>query len=207
MEILTDIAAEHNKKTILLACQRQVDLKVEAGFYNLLGLSEDKYRAVYQKLLVSAITQRFPPDGILALVEPRIPFFTQVELLGITKNPGVFMKPVHDVGRKPYCVWLKVIGRQDETMRRGLYPAEIIIGLPKNLRPADPFEGISAFEEVLERAFVNLPGGHFERPLGITGCAPAVRSLCLDRFLGKPRITHTYLDEFDGLVGLLAVHR
>lgn len=206
MEILTDIAAEHNKKTILLACQMQVDLKVEAGFHNLLGISEDKYRAVYQQLLVSAITQRFPPEGILALVEPRIPFFTQIERLGIVRDPAVFISPIASF-KEPYFIWLKVLGKNDEIAKQGLSTRRIIEKLPKIFRPASPFEGINAFREVLETSFVNLPGDHIEKVPGLVENPTGMRCLCLDYYHGKPRITHTYLDEFDGLVGLLAVHR
>lgn len=206
MEVSRSLRAEDARYTTQVSGQRQVELKIAAGFHRLLGQTEREYRATCQQLVEMALASPFPTDGILALVETRILFFTQLEFLGITRDPAVFLTPLPD-GETPYYVWMKIVGRGDEMARKGLSTSEMIRNLPPDLRPANPFEGIANFAQVLGQSFVNLPGGRLKKPLGITGCASAVRSLCLDRFFGQPRITHTYLNEFDGLVGLLAVQR
>lgn len=205
MEVLTNPTA-YTKHTTLASCQRQVEQKIKGEFHKLVGEAEENYRSFYQRLIEAAADSTSPQDFIISLVEPRIPFFIQTERLGIMRDPAVFMTPVRPC-REPYFVWLKVLGKNDEIARQGLSTGHVIERLPRTLRPANPFEGISVWEEVLQTSFVNLPGGDIEKVPGLVEVAERTKSLCLDRYHGRARITHTYLSDFDGFVGTLVAYR
>jgi len=142
------------------------------------------------------------------LVEPRIPFFEQAQLLGITVDPAVFYTPICERGRKPYGVWLKVVGREDELVKQGLHFDKVAERLPSHLRPATHYEGINAdIEVLLKHIFVLFPGGAYEQIPGMISGIRKARTLALERFLGVPRVSHYYTDFYDSLGGLLTAYK
>ncbi len=187
-------------------CEVLVSAKVQSGFHQELGMSEATYRNSFQDAVESLVGQEDSEQGVLALVEERISFVRQVELLGIDIDPGIFYEVVHHQDKKPYGMRLAVIApRAAFVPGIGNY-VKALANLPADLRPATPFEGINGeVEEILARSFVALPGGDYKELGILTGGSR--RFLCLDRYLGKPRISHVRFNGQDPLVGILAARK
>lgn len=189
-------------------CNSQLEAKIRFGFHTRLDVSETSFRQNYHDAINDIVLGDHYSDGLPTLVEPRIPFFEQARLSGITIDPAVFYTPVCDRERKPYGVWVKVVGKEDELVQQGLRFDQVVRKLPSHLRPATPYEGIGTnIDSLLQRTFVIFPGGIYESVLGITGSTGNIRALTLERFLGTPRITHYYLDSYDSLGGLLTAYK
>lgn len=190
-------------------CNSQLEAKIKSGFHTRLDVSETSFRQSYRNAINDIVLGDHYIDGLPTFVEPRIPFFEQAQLLGIAIDPAVFYTPVCDRGRKPYGVWAKIIGKENELVQEGLHFDQVVRRLPSDLRPATPYEGIGINPETLldDDAFVIFPSGTYEGLLGITGGTGNVRALTLERFLGTPRITHYYLDSYDGLGGVLTAYK
>lgn len=187
-------------------CDALVSAKIQSGFHRELGIGEAEYRDSFQDAVKDLIKQKDSQQGVLALVEERIPFVRQLELLGIEMDPGIFYEVVNHQDKKPYGVWLAVI-----TPRAVFVPGvdsftKAITNLPTNLIPATPFEGINGeVGNILAKAFVALPGGDYKEPGILTGGSR--RLLCLDRYLGNPRISHVRFNKQDPLIGILAARK
>lgn len=188
-------------------CDALVSAKIRSGFHKELGMGEAEYREVFQEAIESLVCkQRDSQSDMPALVEERIPFVRQLELLGIEMNPGIFYEVVNHQDKKPYGVWLAVI-----TPRAVFVPGvdsftKAITNLPTNLIPATPFEGINGeVGNILAKAFVALPGGDYKEPGILTGGSR--RLLCLDRYLGNPRVSHVRFNRHDPLIGILAARK
>lgn len=190
-------------------CNSQLEDKIKFGFHTKLDISETSFRQSYQAAINDIVLGNLHSDGLPTLVEPRIPFFEQAQLLDIPVEPLVFYRPVFDRDRKPYGVWVKVIGKKDELGKEGLHFDQVVKRLPSDLRPATPYEGIGINPETLldDDAFVIFPNGTYEDVLGIARGTGNVRALTLERFLGTPRITQYFLDSYDGLGGVLAAYK
>lgn len=189
-------------------CNSQLKAKIKFGFHERLNVSEDSFKQSYRGAINDIVLGDHHSDGLPTLVEPRIPFFDQAQLLGIAIDQAVFYTPVCDRGRKPYGVWVKVVGREDELVKQGLHFNKVAERLQAHLRPATPYEGINAdIEVLLKHIFILFPGGIYEQIPGITGGTRGVRTLALERFLGAPRISHYYTDFYDSLGGLLTVYK
>lgn len=191
-------------------CNSQLEAKIKFGFHTRLDDSENSFRQSYHDAVNDIVLGNHNSNGLPTLVEPRIPFFEQAQLLGISVDPAVFYTPVCDRGQKPYGVWVKVVGREDELVRQGLHFDKVAEKLPAHLRPATPYEGINAdIEVLLKHIFILFPGGIYEQIPGITGGTRGVNTLALalERFLGTPRISHYHTDFYDSLGGLLTAYK
>ena len=190
-------------------CLRQINFKIADGYHLTLGKTPEQYTADFDQIIQQAVLEPTVPQGMLVLVDPRVPFRKQVSLRGVDMDPAVFYIPQHYPSGRPYVAYLEVIGGEHDLIKRGLSPRNVIKHLPVHLRPASPMEGINAdIDNILERIFVNMPGGAFiEEDILVKGSSIRTRTLCLEKFLGKSRITHKYLDEFDGLIGMLVAYR
>lgn len=190
-------------------CNSQLEAKIKFGFHERLDVSENSFKQSYRDAINDIVLRDHYSDGLPTLVEPRIPFFEQAQLLGIAIDPAVFYTPVCDRGREPYGVWVKVVGREDELVKQGLRFDKVAERLPDHLRPATPYEGIDAdIEVLLKHIFILFPGGIYEQSPSMTGGTRArTLALALERFLGAPRISHYYLDFYDSLGGLLTAYK
>lgn len=198
----------HIPEQLQQICNSQLEAKIKSGFPTRLGISEKDFEQSYSDAIDEILYGDHHSDGLPTLVEPRIPFFEQARLSGISIDPAVFYTPVCDRERKPYGVWVKVVGKEDELVRQGLRFDQVVRKLPNHLRSVTPYEGIGTnIDSLLQRTFVIFPGGTYESALGITGSAGNIRALTLERFLGIPRITHYYLDFYDSLGGLLTAYK
>lgn len=169
-----------------------IDLKLRAGFHTILGKSSKDYSDQFKELAKPFLEN--PVEGAhLTLVEERIPLETQIKALGISINESVFryQESEHD---KPHVEWLRVIPRV-----RSLPTKSQLEGLPNGLRAATPFEGINCEIPSLMRESVSLAmaGGDESRQ----------SALVLERFLGKPRVSFTYLSDSDQHIDILAAIR
>lgn len=190
-------------------CNSQLEAKIKFGFHERLDVSVDIFRQSYRAAINDIVLGDYF-DGLPTLVEPRIPFFEQTQLLGIAIDPAVFYTPVCDRGGKPYGVWVKVVGREDELVKQGLHFDKVAEGLPARLRPATPYEGINAdIEALLNHIFILFPGGIYEQIPGMINGRRGARTLALalERFLGAPRISHYRTDFYDSLGGLLTAYK
>lgn len=198
--------AELNNGDMRARCDALISTKIQSGFHKELGISEAEYRDSF-KDVVDSLTEQKPQQGVLTLVEERIPFVRQVALLGIEMDPGVFYGIAHNQDKKPYGAWLKAVRVQEVPLSGANNYAEAIVGLPADLRPATPFEGINAeVGNILAKTFVTLPGGEYEKAGILTGGSTRFRSLCLDTYFGKARISQVRLNQLDRLVGMLVAH-
>lgn len=115
---------------------------------------------------------------------------------------------LHDPDRQPYGVWLEVLGPRESPFLNTYSYQEAMASLPDHVRPATPFEGISAdMTRILAKNFVSLPGGEYKMPGILTGGSTRFRTLYLDSYLGRPRVSHIRLAEMDYLVGMLVAHK
>jgi len=188
-------------------CSALIEDKVTHRFHYELKMDENSYRDSFQEAVGTIMNSDSPSEAYVSLVEPRIPFIKQIELLGIGLNPAIYytVLPTH---QNPYGVYLNVIGSNEELLQRWGTYQDTIQSLPKNLRPATPFEGINAaFNSILTRKFVSLPGGRYKMPGVCTGGNAKNKVLCLEQFLGKPRISHIRLSKNDFLVGMLTAYQ
>lgn len=191
-------------------CNSQLEAKIKFGFHTRLDISENSFKQSYRDTINDIVSGDYYFDGLPTLVEPRIPFFEQAQLLGIAVDPAVFYTPVCDKGQKPYGVWVKVVGREDELVKQGLHFDKVAERLPPHLRPATPYEGINAdIEVLLKHIFILFPAGIYEHIPGITGSTRGVHthSLALERFLGAPRISYYHTNFHDSLEGLLTAYK
>lgn len=189
-------------------CNSQLEAKIKFGFHTRLNVNENSFRQSFHDAINEIIQGDHHSDGLPTLVEPRIPFFEQAQLLGIAVDPAVFYTPFCDRWRKPYGVWVKVVGREDELVKQGLHFDKVAERLPAHVRPATPYEGINAdIELLLKHIFILFPGGIYEQILDMTGSTRGIRTLALERFLGAPRISHYYTDFYGSLGGLLTAYK
>lgn len=187
-------------------CEALMDAKVQACFHEVLGMREGFYRDSFRKPIADLVSQGSSDLSMLALVETRIPFDQQRELLGIDKDPANSYKVIHNPSRLPYSVQLVVIlGREAFAPGIKSYP-QAIENLSGGLRSTTPFEGIgSEIEKILTISpAVLLPGGEYEMPGLLTGGSIRFDGLTLERYLGKIRIGRQRLDTPDHIVGILA---
>lgn len=201
--------AESLKVQIRRNCEALIFTKIRSSFHLELGMTSLKYEDSFRDAVEEAISKRgdFQGRTMLGLVEERIPFVRQLELLGIVLDPGIFYGVAHKPDKKPYAVWLEVFGSGEGSFLGSANYQEAIDRLPSGLRPATPFEGINTdFASVLNKSFVSLPGGEYDMPGVFTGGLMRFDTLCLDKYFGRPRISHVRLDKFDYLVGMLAAH-
>lgn len=188
-------------------CDKLIELKLDANFHRELGKSEVEYIRDYS-CAVDNVLVGGERVGQLVLVEPRIPFARQLELLGIVLDPAVFSRPSSNINLKPYARWVEVLTAADY---KGCHLTDMRMfmdNLPVGMRPASPLEGVNGdFYAILEESFVMMPGGCFDLADGtITGYNSKHSSLCLEEYKGLPRVSQIRLDQYDGLIGLLAVH-
>lgn len=197
---------QHTPDEVALICQKLLDSKISAGFPQELGFTKERYRTDFIPLIEQAV-ENSPPMGMIpVLVEPRVPFIRQLALSGIYLDPSVVQLPRQEKSRAPYLTWVRVLDRRDAVMSREPILKKVLEVLPQELRPATPYEGVNAdLESVLGHGFVYLPGGEIDKLKGsLTGESNFRGStFCLDRYLGKPRITSVPRDTYDGLMGLL----
>lgn len=189
-------------------CNTLINAKIESGFAHELRIEDATYLRSFQDAVDAAVraSQR-SSSQLLALVETRIPFKRQLELLGIDLNPAVFYG-VRLPQSGPYAVFLEVVRGQDAPFTQGANYTEAVRALPENLLPASPLEGINAdFQEILAQGFVALPGGEYDMPGIFTGGSTRFRTLCLETYLGRPRISHISFAERDALVGMLTAYK
>lgn len=191
-------------------CNSQLEIKIKSGFPTRLDISETSFRQSYRGAINDILLRDHYNDGLPTLVEPRIPFFEQAQLLGIAIDPSVFYTPVCDRGREPYGIWVKVVGREDELVKQGLRFDKVAERLPAHLRPATPYEGINAdIEVLLKHIFILFPGGIYKQIPGMVSGTGGVRTLALalERYLGVPRVSHYRTNFYDSLGGLLTAYK
>lgn len=190
-------------------CNALILAKTSSGFHRELGMDPAEYAASFGDAVEAVVSAGIDsPETVLAMVEERIPFTRQLELLGIDLDPGIFYEVVHHPERKPYGVWLEVLKSRGGPLANSTDYREGMANLPDHLRPATPFEGISAeVARILAKSFVSLPGGEYRMPAALTGGSTRLATLCLDEYLGRPRISHVRLAELDDLVGMLVAHK
>lgn len=190
-------------------CSALILSKIGRGFHLELGMNPPEYAASFRDAVEEVVSGGIDSQEVaLAMVEERIPFTRQLELLGIDLDPGIFYEVVHHPERKPYGVRLEVFKSREGPLANGNNYREGMASLPDHLRPATPFEGINAeVESILAKSFVSLPGGEYRMSAKITGGLMRLEAVCLDMYLGRPRISHVRLAELDELVGMLVAHK
>lgn len=188
--------------------ERQVEVLVSSGFGQEVRVSDEEYR-VEASDLVNAISDQSIPEGtILSLVEPRIPYRKQLELLGIKLDPAVLSDPKPPIEDSLYIALQRRFSSTGESSFLGYSLSQMTANLPDNLRPATPFEGIVNFQQLLSRGFVVFPGGDFSNSQWISFRESGQRRLlCLDTYLGQPRITEVYGRSMDPSIGVLTTVR
>lgn len=203
------MTAETHIQRIEQVCIDQINHKIADGYHLALGKTPEQYMGDFDQVIQQAVLEPTDMQAMLVLVDPRVPFREQVSLRGVDLDPAVFYIPRHYPSARPYVVYLEIIDGKNNLIRRGLNPRNIIRNLPTELRPASPMEGINAdIDYILGQMFVNMPGGAFiEEDILVGSSSTRTRTLCLERFLGRPRITHKYLDKFDGFIGMLVAQR
>jgi len=179
---------------------------IKNGFHKELNLTEDQFMDSYN-IAKQDLLSNIPSDGMPALVEPRIPFFDQAKLLGLGIDPAIFTTPIMEYN-KPYGVWLNIIQTTDSLVDPCEPFSSVMKKLPKEIRVATPFEAISVGSPLLDQKprFIVFPGGRTENHLPIVEGMSQV-SLAFEEFLGERRITYYYLNEYDGLGGLLVAQK
>lgn len=188
-------------------CDALVSTKIQRGFHRELGMNEAGYRDSFQAAIEGLIRKQEDFPGVLALVEERIPFVRQLELLGIEIDPGIFYEVVHHQDQKPYGVQLEAVASQEAPFPGTNSYTEAIAHLPACLRSVTPFEGINAeVGNILAKTFVVLSGGEYKMPGILTGGSTRFDSLCLDEYRGKIRISRVRFNTLDPLVGMLVAH-
>ncbi|MDO8573661.1 MAG: hypothetical protein Q7R77_02825 [Candidatus Daviesbacteria bacterium] len=189
-------------------CTTLIGTKIRSGFHLELEMTPLEYEDSFRDAVEELVNDGRDFQGtVLGLVEERIPFVRQLELLGIVLDPGIFYGVAYKPEKKPYAVWLEVFGSGEGPFSGSTNYQEAVERLPNGLRPATPFEGINTdFASVLNKNFVSLPGGEYKMPGILTGGLMRFDTLCLDKYLGRPRISHLRLDELDYLVGMLAAY-
>ncbi|MBI2021988.1 hypothetical protein HYS93_03900 [Candidatus Daviesbacteria bacterium] len=190
------------------SCCKQLTDKLAAGFHNELGKSPQVYLSEYAQAVLDVAGRNPTPQDLVALVEPRIPFRRQLELLKVALDPAVYAFPKQPVADRPYGVVLKVVDRTFPEIG-GLRLGGMVEGLPPDLRAATPFEGINGdMEEIVRRSFVAMPGGEVCPTSGFqTGLNGRFSIPCLETYLGQPRVSYIHPSSSDGLVGVLAAIR
>ncbi len=186
-------------------CATLIDANIQSGFASELHMSEAEYDRSFKQAVEDVMRAPFRPNGqLIALVETRIPFVRQLELRGIDLDPAIFYG-VELPKKDPYAVFLKVISTKEAPFAQGANYAEAVQSLPGDLRPASPLEGINAdVQKILAQSFVILPGGEYKMPPNILTSGSRSRSLCLERYFDRPRISQISFAEQDLSVGMLA---
>lgn len=190
---------EHGTRSL----EEQLEILLSANYPGEIGKTDAEYAAELRVSIQSA--QDISEEGVtLALVDPRVAFERQLKLLGINLDPSVFSKPVQESSR-PYVARLKLI-KPDDLSVSGYSLEERVRGLPEGLRPATPYEGLIPHKELLDNKFYVMPGGLFQISEGLYfGPEYSQRYLGMDRYFGKPRVSHVFKDTRDYLIGVLAV--
>lgn len=72
-------------------CETLVRTKIERGFHHELGIGPLEYAHSFENAIKSVVNCGRGPQGALpGLVEERIPFVRQLELLGVVLDPAIF---------------------------------------------------------------------------------------------------------------------
>lgn len=184
--------------------EEQLEILQLANYPGEIGKTGGEYDAEFRTPIQAA--QDIFEEGItLALVDPRVAFERQLELLGINLDPAVFSKPVQESSRRPYVARLRLI-KPDDPSVTGYSLGDRVRGLSWGLRPATPYEGLTTHNELLKDKFYVMPGGLLQRNEGLYfGLEYNQRYLAMERYLGKPRVSHVSKNTRDFLIGVLAV--
>lgn len=178
----------------ILLLEEQLENKIALGFHQALNKSEQQYRENFNNALENAkvLRKRMENDfGFPVLVEPRIPFRRQLELMKIDIDQAVFYEPLHFPNARPYAIWVSSFDH--------------LISLPKPYRDAMPLEGIQIKIPDSFRGFpvTTLDGGKYER-LPYAPDSKRARVLVLENFLGKYRVGQIHRYEICDRLGRLA---
>ena len=189
-------------------CEVLINQRIEKGFHRELGMTPAEYIHSFDNAIEDIARKEAAPEGaVLGLIDERIPFARQLELLGIELDPGVLEEVVTHSEKQPYAVWLKTIGPREGPFVGSRNYQEAINNLSGQSRPATPLEGISTnVADVIAKNYVSLPGGEYRTP-GVLTAGFRSDTLCLDRCFGRTRISHVPLNEIDYLVGMLVAYR
>lgn len=186
--------------------RRQAELLLAAGFAQEIHKTQSEYFIELVKASQSItepwLGQQLGRNNLYlrhVLVEPRIPFARQAQLLQIEVHPSVLLESENDK-KFVYVV-------SGKTFKDGFSIADIATKLPPDFRPANPEEGIVDFASILtEEGFSAFPGRQLKRPKGlIPSSEPPLSVVCLDRFLGRPRIIEMDLNDTDRSIGVFGV--
>lgn len=192
-------------------CLKQLDQRVAADYHWEVGQTQDRYRDQYLQLVDAGMSVELPlklKRGCLVVVETRIPFLRQAELLRIPVNPATYLRLKHQPEAAPYSVWCTTVGGLGSAeSRKSICLNEMMANLPGTLKPATPLEGIAyPFGSMRGLVLLAFPGGETAGGVYIWGDLPGRLALCLEKYQYTIRVSHTKLDQFDSLVSLLAVH-
>lgn len=181
-------------------CNHQTKVRIESGFAQALGISEEELVGRYDQAVTTLVDS--PVAGAIpAVVEPGIEFADQVSLLGLDMNPAVFYKPVSERD-EPYGVWLQTIDKDHPLRGSSRTFIALLEQLPTSRRAANPFEGISIPQPLGDgKIFMLFPGGVCESAANWvrSGAHPIndgvnPMSLAVETYLGRTRISNYYLD-------------
>ena len=187
----------------VMSLKDQTELLIRAGYPKELGMSEDEYED--EAAIAVALSDPLK-NTIPTLVEQRIDFKRQLDLLGLALDPAVFTFPSTQENNLTVS-HLFVISRMYGAEGGMTLPA-IAESLKEPLRPANPFETLPVYESVLKKSNVALIGGSFDRLPGLqTGSEEIRRMLVLENFLGKPRISYEFSENKDAYLGLLVAQK
>lgn len=181
---------------------RQIDHKIDCGFARQLGVTPSMYRRQFEPIIIEALENGAPDEhSALILVEPRIPFNDQANLLDISIVPGIFYQPIDLKTRKPYGIWAS---SSLDTSGQSL--GERISNLSEEYKLVTPQEGLScALDNFTDAISIATPGGKFKRVnLGIFNQVKS-RTMAMESQFGKYVVNSYCLDEKDGLVDILVV--
>lgn len=174
------------------------------GYAKELGVSDDEYVDEWDKR-ISGFNEAV--EGLMpVLVEPRVDFRRQIEMWGVDLDPAVYTFPKKPCSG-PYIALCKLVSAK-EVFEKNKNLKGAVDSLSGDYLPATPFEGILASDEILEHGFAVFPGGQYkgsdiyDMPLRVSGTW-----MCLDRYLGRPRITQVDSTSTDGVIGILVARR
>ncbi len=182
--------------------ETQTKKLIAADFPRELKMSNDEYAD--QAARAFLLSRPFS-DSISTLVEPRINFLRQTQLLGIHVDPSIYNFPITESGTLKVS-HLQVINRltgpnSSKTL------TDIENGLQQSsLRTASPFEALVCADEILRKGcVVALMGGELTQTQGLqTGITKHISYLVLETHLGKPRISYDFANSNNYFVGVLA---
>ncbi|MDP3724340.1 MAG: hypothetical protein Q8R11_01765 [bacterium] len=183
---------------------QQVSLFIDKGFHDALDEHSFDYLGDFEQAMLDAQDAEEIDGTFIAIVESRLSFLKQAELLGFMVDPSLIQSPKHYPEQKPYTVRLQLIHQGHPYMQRGLTPRKITDILSQTMRPATAFEGIAASFFLEDDMFFHTVGGEFYAALNLTNGNPQTHTIVFDQFLGRKRVMQAKRNEFDGLVGYLA---